>query len=155
VAKTSRRSRRSSRASAPADLLRYIESSALVAALLEGDSAAQAALRSPRLITSELSLAEAARAIVRARATGRLSVDHERAAVRGLDTFARRAATVRVVPQVLARVGRPFPAEPVRTLDAIHLATLAFLDESPQLVFVVTRDRRVRENARAMGYAIE
>jgi hypothetical protein len=96
----------------------------LVAALLEGDAAAREALRSPRLVTSELSLAEAARAIVRARATGRIAAEQERAAVRGLNTFARRAATVNIVPEVLARVGRPFPAEPVRTLDAIQLATL-------------------------------
>jgi hypothetical protein len=102
-----------------------------------------------------LSLAEAARAIVRARSTGRASEAQERAAIRGLNTFARRAATVAVTDDILVRVRRPFPVEPVRTLDAVHLATLESLGESPQLVFVVTRDRRVRDNAQAMGYAIE
>lgn len=56
---------------------------------------------------------------------------------------------------VLARAGRPFPIEPIRTLDAVHLATAEALGEPPQLVSVVTRDVRVSENARALGYAIE
>jgi hypothetical protein len=45
--------------------------------------------------------------------------------------------------------------KPVRTLDAIHLATVESLGESPQLVTVVTRDVRIRENARALGYTLE
>ncbi|HLA89713.1 MAG TPA: hypothetical protein VJL28_04690 [Gemmatimonadaceae bacterium] len=43
----------------------------------------------------------------------------------------------------------------MRTLDAIHLATLEVLGEVPQLVTVVTRDARMGENARAMGYGVE
>ena len=57
--------------------------------------------------------------------------------------------------RVLARVRRPFPVEPVRTLDGVHLATAESLGEPPQLVTVVTRDARVRDNARALGYAVE
>jgi hypothetical protein len=56
---------------------------------------------------------------------------------------------------ILTYAGRPFPIEPVRTLDAIHLATAAALDESPALVVVVSRDRRVRDNAAALGYVVE
>jgi predicted nucleic acid-binding protein len=56
---------------------------------------------------------------------------------------------------VLARVGRPFPVEPIHTLDAVHLATAEQLGEPPALVTVVTRDKRVRENALALGYAVE
>jgi predicted nucleic acid-binding protein len=52
-------------------------------------------------------------------------------------------------------VRRPFPAEPIRTLDAIHLATAELLGEAPQLVTIVTRDERVRANARALGYGTE
>ena len=62
---------------------------------------------------------------------------------------------VAVTADTLARVGRPFPVEPIRTLDAIHLATAEVLGESPQLVTIVTRDARVRVNARALGYAVE
>ena len=135
---------------------RYIESSALVAALLEGDAAARASIRAPgKRVTSTLPLAEAARAILRGRGAGRLSEAHERAATRGLQVFARRCALVGVTDAVLARVARPFPVEPIRTLDAVHLATAEALDEPPALVTIVTRDARVRDNARALGYAVE
>jgi predicted nucleic acid-binding protein len=62
---------------------------------------------------------------------------------------------VAVTDAVLARVSRPFPAEPIRTLDAVHLATAELLGEAPQLMTIVTRDARVRDNARALGYAVE
>ena len=38
---------------------------------------------------------------------------------------------------------------------AIHLATVELLGETPQFVTIVTRDRHIRENAIAMGYAVE
>ena len=83
---------------------------------------------------------------------GRHAVD--RAAFRALRTFARRCAVVTVTDTVLTRAGRPFPVEPVCTLDAVHLATVELLDEPPPLVTRVMRDVRVRDNARAMGYAV-
>jgi hypothetical protein len=79
----------------------------------------------------------------------------ERAAVRALRTFERRCFIVDVDRWVLARVRRPFPVEPIRTLDAVHLATAELLGEAPQLVTIVTRDVRVRDNARALGYIVE
>ena len=135
---------------------RYIESSALVAALLERDVAARTSIRAHgKRVTSALTLAETARAILRGRATGKLSEADERAATRGLQVFARRCDLVSVTDAVLARVGRPFPVEPIRTLDALHLATAEELAEPPALVTIVTRDARVRDNARALGYAVE
>jgi predicted nucleic acid-binding protein len=134
----------------------YIESSALVAALLEHDEQVLKSLRRPtRQITSSLTFAEAARAIVRARVGGRLSADAERAAVRALRQFERRCYVVAITEDVLERVKRPFPVEPVRTLDAMHLATVEILGEPPALVTVLTRDGRVRENAIALGYSVE
>ena len=100
-------------------------------------------------------MAEAARAIIRARTGERLTSDAERAAVRALRRFERRCYVVAVTDDVLARVGRPFPVEPVRTLDAVHVATIESLGEPPQLVSIVTRDHRVRENAKALGYSVE
>ncbi|HMD34805.1 MAG TPA: type II toxin-antitoxin system VapC family toxin [Vicinamibacterales bacterium] len=136
--------------------LRYIESSALVAALLEADAVARASIRSAgRRVTSTLTLAEAGRAIVRARAAGRLDAAGERAAVRALGMFGRHCDLVAVTDEILVRVARPFPVEPVRTLDAAHLATAEYLGEPPALVTIVTRDERVRGNALAMGFAVE
>ena len=136
--------------------VRYIESSALVAALLERDAAALKSVRTRgRQVTSALTIAEAARAILRARVGARLTADEERAAVRALRRFERRSFMVAVTDSVLARVRRPFPVEPIRTLDAVHLATAELLGEPPPLVTIVTRDARVRDNAEALGYAVE
>jgi hypothetical protein len=102
-----------------------------------------------------MTLAETGRAIVRARAAARLTPGEEQAAVRALRTFERRCFILDVDRAVLARVRRPFPIEPIRTLDAVHLATTELLSEAPQVVTIVTRDVRVRDNARALGYIVE
>lgn len=136
--------------------MRYIESSALVAALLERDTTVRKRLpRGTQQVTSALTLAEAGRAIIRARATGRLTAEQEQAAVRALRRFERRCFTLDVDRAVLVRVRRRFPIEPIRTLDAVHLATVERLREAATLVTIVTRDSRVRDNAEALGYAVE
>ena len=135
----------------------YVESSALLAALLEKDHAARRSLQQQkrRRITSALTFAEASRALVRARVNKRLTPEDERAGLRWLQTFRRRCDIVAISEAVLARASRPFPAEPIRTLDGIHLATAELLGESPQLITIITRDNRIIENAKALGYAIE
>ena len=152
--------RRPARRSAPSEgeatTFRYIETSALLAALLEQDAAARNALRGKRRrITSALTFAEASRALVRARVAQRLTPADERAGLRWLQAFRRRCDVVAITDAVLARAGRPFPVAPIRTLDALHLATAELLGEPPQLVTIVTRDSRVIDNARAMGYVVE
>jgi predicted nucleic acid-binding protein len=133
-----------------------MESSALVAALLEHDAAIfQKIRRGAQHVTSALTLAEAARALIRARVSGRLTAEEEESAVRALRTFERRCFIVDVDRAVLERVRRPFPVEPIRTLDAVHLATAELLGEPPPLVTIVTRDGRVRANAKAFGYRVE
>ncbi len=112
-------------------------------------------MRGPgRRVTSALTFAEANRAVTRARVTGRLSSADERDVIRGLQTLALRCEIIAVSDEVLARAGRPFPVEPIRTLDAIHIATVEVIGEPPQLVTFVTRDKRVTANARALGYYV-
>jgi predicted nucleic acid-binding protein len=123
---------------------------------LEHDTAVSKPLPAgTQLVTSALTLAEAGRALIRARAAGRLTPAEEQAAVRALRTFERRCFILDVDRAVLTRVRRPFPVEPLRTLDAVHLATAELLGEAPQIVTIVTRDVRVRDNARALGYIVE
>ena len=155
MAKRSAKTAASASAAAAAGV-RYIESSALVAALLEHDADALKSVRiRGRKVTSALTIAETARAILRARAAAWLTADEERLAVRALGRFERRCYLVTVTDAVLTRVRRPFPVEPIRTLDAVHLAATELLGEPPPLIVVVTRDARVRENAEALGYAVE
>ena len=133
----------------------FLASASLLASFLESDVSAQRAIRARgRRMTSALTVAEAQRALLRARLAGRLTEDQERHALRGLQTFARRCELIAISDDVLARAGRPFPVEPVRTLDAIHLASVELVGEQPQLMTVLTRDGRVADNARAMGHPV-
>ena len=75
--------------------------------------------------------------------------------MRALRTFERRCFILDVDRAVLDRVRRPFPVEPIRTLDAVHLAAAELVGEPPPLMTIVTRDGRVRENAEALGYIVE
>ncbi len=124
--------------------------------MLEGDAAGKTSIRAqgPR-VTSALTIAETARAVLRARLSGRITAEQHRAALLTLQRFARRCHILNVTETILTRAGRPFPVEPIRTLDAIHLATAEALGDPPALVIVVTRDLRVRETATALGYPVE
>jgi predicted nucleic acid-binding protein len=124
--------------------------------VIEGDIAAKASIRAPgRRITSTLTIAETSRAVLRAHLAGRVTVQQHRAALLTLQKFARRCHIVSVTDAILTRAGRPFPVEPIRTLDAIHLATAEALGEPPALVIIITRDMRVRENSTALGFSVE
>jgi len=58
-----------------------------------------------------------------------------------------------LAPPVLARALEPFPI-PVRTLDALHLASLDFLRRAGQRVHLATYDQRMLEAARALGFPL-
>jgi predicted nucleic acid-binding protein len=63
-----------------------------------------------------------------------------------------RVSLVELAPPVLARALEPFPV-PVRTLDALHLASMEFLRVNGQALRLATYDRRLLDAARAMGFA--
>jgi predicted nucleic acid-binding protein len=133
---------------------RYVETSALLRVILEGDEAARHAILADVCYTSALTFAEARRAIRRARATGRLDASGAQNARRRLGEFESWSEVVSVSDEVLARSGEEFPVEPVRTLDAIHLSTLLLLAESLPDLDVASSDERVRENAKSLGFQI-
>lgn len=61
-----------------------------------------------------------------------------------------RLAFVELTPVVLARALEPFP-RPVRTLDALHLASVEFLRGLRQPIRLASYDRRLNEAADALG----
>ncbi|WP_428117039.1 PIN domain-containing protein [Candidatus Poriferisodalis sp.] len=62
---------------------------------------------------------------------------------------------VELAHPVLARALGAFPGPTrVRTLDALHLATCAFLGDAGQVVELASYDRRMNDVARAMGISI-
>ena len=59
-------------------------------------------------------------------------------------------ALIELTPPVLERALDPFPT-PVRTLDALHLASIAFLRARGQTVQLASYDERLSVGARALG----
>jgi predicted nucleic acid-binding protein len=68
-------------------------------------------------------------------------------------TLVGRLAILELTPNVLARVLEPFPL-PVRTLDAMHLASADFLRGQKQKVEIASYDERMSSAARKMGFVI-
>ncbi len=132
----------------------YVETSALLRVLLDGDESLRPALSGEGLFTSALTSVEAARAISRARRDGRLEPRAAREAERQLAAFERTCDVITLEDEVLRRAREDFPEEPVRTLDAIHLACLRLLDDELGNFEVVSCDDRVRRNAAALGIPV-
>lgn len=64
-----------------------------------------------------------------------------------------RIALLELVSPVLSRALEPFP-RPVRTLDALHLASAEFLRERQPSMRLATYDARQAAAARAMGMVL-
>ncbi len=133
---------------------RYVETSALLRVVLEGDETMRPLLLDGTCYTSALTFAEARRAIRRARAMGRLDVAGAQSARRRVAEFESWAEVIPIGDDVLRRTGEEFPVEPVRTPDAIHLATVQLLAETLPELDVVSTDERVRGNAEALGIKV-
>ncbi len=134
----------------------YVESSALVRLLLEGDAALAAEIAAaPSRAASALTVLETARAISRKRRDRSLSAADARAAERRLAVFERRLDVLDITADVLRMARQDFPIEPVRALDAVHLASIRLIDaEEPHGLDVASCDARVRENAVALGLRV-
>jgi hypothetical protein len=64
-----------------------------------------------------------------------------------------RLALLEMLPNVLALALEPFPA-PVRTIDALHLASIEFLRQRGQAVELASYDDRLIDAARELGIPI-
>ncbi len=135
-------------------MILYAESSAVVTWVLSQERApeiGEALADAELVISSDLTLLECERVLVRGGAVGDLSEAEiaEREVV--LRTAAEHWMLLGFDPSVIERAQRPFPIEPIRTLDALHLA---FALEARRLVSgtrILTLDRRIREAARRLG----
>jgi uncharacterized protein len=132
----------------------YLESSAVVASLIEGDVSAMQTIRQANTAASALTFAEARRSLLRASIAGRLSREQIAVATTELERIEGSCVVIPVDDLVLARAGRRFPAEPVRTLDAIHLASAELIDDPQAPITLLTRDARIRENAILLGLQV-
>lgn len=123
----------------------YLDTSVLLAQLFAEDRAPIEAFWDHRFVASRLLEYEVLNR-VHARAA---SESHGREARLLLD----RVNLVEMSPQVLGRCLSPFP-QPVRTLDALHLATLVFLRSRGLEVHLATYDLRLATAATALGFVM-
>lgn len=135
----------------------YAESSAVLAWLLgedAGETTRHHLAGSEAVFTSTITLLECERALIRAWALENVA-EAELADRRRL--LARASAHWHRIPahdEILDRAKRPFPVEPVRTLDAIHLASALAARRAVPDVAILTLDRRLREAGARLGFDI-
>ncbi len=124
----------------------YLDTSVALAHLLGEDRRPPAEFWKGSLISSRLLEYEL---WVRLNAYG-LATSHEGAAHRLLAEL----SLVELTPDVLDRALAPFPG-PLRTLDALHLATLIWLREHAQDVTLATYDVRMAGAAKSLEVVVE
>jgi predicted nucleic acid-binding protein len=134
----------------------YAESSAVLAWLLGeemGEPVRELLAGAEGVITSELTLIECDRVLHRAVAAGLPEAGaaghrHRLSAATGHWTL------LTLGPEVVERARRPFPAEPIRSLDALHLASALVVRSSVAELQILSLDDRIRKSARELGFEV-
>jgi predicted nucleic acid-binding protein len=119
----------------------YLDASVALAHLLAEDRVPPERLWREELISSRL-LEYEIWTRIHARKLTRSHADEVR-------SLLSRVALVELAPPVLARALEPFP-KPVRTLDALHVASMDFLRKQGQVVRLASYDGRLVDAARAL-----
>ncbi|MEW6282512.1 MAG: type II toxin-antitoxin system VapC family toxin [Candidatus Eremiobacterota bacterium] len=135
----------------------YVESSAVLAWLLEepaGNAVADYLSRTADLVTSALTWVECDRALHRCASLGqregrRLAEDRRR-----MNAAAGHWAELPVSAECLLGARQAFPVEPVRSLDALHLASALLARDLLPDLRVLSLDDRIRVNALQMGFQV-
>jgi uncharacterized protein len=135
----------------------YVDSSAVLAVLLQEERAedVRCAMRAAStVVTSALTAVECSRALIHAQKVGRIDDDAERSLQASLAEADAEWSVYSLSARVLARARAPMPANPIRTLDALHIATVLTLRESFSDLTVVSLDNRMRDCVAALGLPI-
>ncbi len=123
----------------------YLDSSVALAAILAEDHTPPDDLWSQTLVSSRLLQYEVINRLnAYAAADDIMTAAHD--LIAGL-------TLIELSPVVLARAMQPFP-KPVRTLDALHLATAHYLAERAPDLTLATYDHRMAEAARLIGLTV-
>jgi uncharacterized protein with PIN domain len=132
----------------------YAESSAVLAWLLDEPSAAtvrQLLGASEITVSSDLTLIECDRVLLRAVALKELTEAEAADRRAHLAVAAAHWQTLRIAPEIVDRARQSFPGEPIRTLDAIHLASLLLGRSAVRGLALLSLDDRVRKAAKGLG----
>jgi predicted nucleic acid-binding protein len=135
----------------------YAETSAVLAWLFEetaADSVEEAFDRADGVVASDLTLVECDRALVRARVLGLFSEFEATRRRALLEAASVNWMVLKLDREVLERARRRFPAEPLRTLDALHVASVLAARSVIPNIALLSLDGRVRENGVALGFDV-
>lgn len=135
----------------------YAESSAVLAWLLDEPSSAdvrEALMSSAVVIASDLTLIESDRVLLRAVVLGELTEAEAADRRAHLATAAAHWHVLRIGPEIVERARRPFPGEPIRTLDAIHLASALVARAIVPGLRLLSLDERIRRAATPLGLRV-
>jgi len=135
----------------------YAESSAVLAWLLgeeTGHSVREVLRHAELVMASDLTVIECDRVLIRAVTIG--EIDEAAAADRRahLNAAAGHWHLWRVNSDVVERARRPFPTEPIRTLDAIHLASALAVRSAVPGVELLSLDDRIRRAGKELGFHV-
>jgi predicted nucleic acid-binding protein len=136
----------------------YAESSAVLAWLLaepEWPRISSLLTASERVVASDLTLIECDRTLLRATALGRMS--ETELSDRRREFYAAMSAwtVLRIGSEIVERARRPFPIEPIRSLDAIHLASALTARAALPTLEILSLDDRIRNSARQLGFKLQ
>jgi len=136
----------------------YAESSAVLAWLLGEDAAPtvrEILGRAELVIASDLTLLECDRVLIRAVALA--EIEEAAAADRRahLNVAASHWHVLRLSTDIVDRARHPFPVEPIRTLDAIHLASALAARSGVAGVELLSLDDRVRRAGAQLGFRLQ
>ena len=135
----------------------YVETSSILSWLLgeaRGEEVRQILDSASHVVTSGLTLLEANRALIRYQAQGGIREAEKQRAIGLLAQVASGWSVMEISETIRNRAGLAFPSEPVRSLDAIHLATALEFASAFSEVIILSFDDRVRINARMLGLAL-
>jgi predicted nucleic acid-binding protein len=138
-------------------LIAYAESSAVLSWLLnEEDGPRVVAIfdQAELIVASRLTLVECRRALHRVGSAEASSPHRSRMLEQRLRAAAATWLLLDLDEETLEKASSEFPEEPVRTLDAVHLASAAILFETLDDLAIVSLDRRVRVNAAKLGLQV-
>ena len=136
----------------------YAESSAVLAWLLgedPGNAVRETLGRAAVVIASDLTLIECDRVLIRTVALKRASEAEASDRRACLAAAAAHWQLLRIGEDVVSRARRPFPGEPVRALDAIHLASALVARSAVAGLDLLSLDARIRESAKSMGFRVQ
>jgi predicted nucleic acid-binding protein len=136
----------------------YAESSAVLAWLLgddPGDAVRGVLVGADVVITSDLTLVECDRVLIRATALGELPEAEAADRRARLAAAAAQWHVLKLGADIVERATRPFPGEPIRTLDAIHLASALMARSVSAGLDLLSLDRRIRSSGKNMGFRLQ